>query len=523
MMAVSGTKGDIEARRRVLSLLGFLVTVIMMTITSVTKPTTSGSLHLQVEHMRVLRSRGKSTSNSTSSSSTSIPVPGPDLPAYDLFWDASVCEDQSAFSSFLATNRRKALDPMQHSNYDKDHTTTPIPTPSACVGENWVVMSDVHKLSDEVVSSLLASPLQPCIVIVALNSGINFPPSTLSTELASNSKVIFLGEEAQQGLGYAIAKELPWGHLSRKNIGYLYAIQNGAKTLLDTEGSLMPLPDQASRLAPHKILDVQEVYPMHRLFNPYSLAGLDDRRPRGMPVIDASNPNSRVRDGKNLMANLPWVYPQQNMEILHSLITTYPDLAASQLTDDGESLSPPRDVDQFSSWSVPRNTFIPYNAVSTIHRHKAFFGLMLPSTVPTSLSDVTRGYVTQRLLWEVGGQVAVTGPWGTRSNPMDSTSNTTLSQLIKEEQGFECKIQALLDYLGEVWEPDGKPLPAMMDAIYGHLYEMGVVDAVDVRLNRLWTQDLQRLGYGMPEVPPLIVTPALASGAAQRFALGIQG
>lgn len=41
--------------------------------------------------------------------------------------------------------------------------------------------------------------------------------------------VTFLGPEDQEALPYRIAAHLPWNHFGRKNIGYLYAIDHGAK------------------------------------------------------------------------------------------------------------------------------------------------------------------------------------------------------------------------------------------------------------------------------------------------------
>jgi len=41
--------------------------------------------------------------------------------------------------------------------------------------------------------------------------------------------VTFLSPEDQEKLPYRIAAQLPWNHFGRKNIGYLYAIDHGAK------------------------------------------------------------------------------------------------------------------------------------------------------------------------------------------------------------------------------------------------------------------------------------------------------
>lgn len=46
--------------------------------------------------------------------------------------------------------------------------------------------------------------------------------------------VTYLSVEDQDQLGYRIAKYIPLDHYARKNIGYLFAIANGAKTIYET-------------------------------------------------------------------------------------------------------------------------------------------------------------------------------------------------------------------------------------------------------------------------------------------------
>lgn len=67
--------------------------------------------------------------------------------------------------------------------------------------------------------------------------------------------VIFLSLEKQQRLGYKILDFLPTDSYARKNIGYLYAIQHGAKIIyeLDNENSpnsneVFVLPEKSKTL-----------------------------------------------------------------------------------------------------------------------------------------------------------------------------------------------------------------------------------------------------------------------------------
>ena len=71
----------------------------------------------------------------------------------------------------------------------------------------------LHKLVDESVLAPLPS---------------TYPGRTGPAEYDATG-VKYLTPDDQDALPYRIAKLLPWNHFGRKNIGYMYAIQHGAK------------------------------------------------------------------------------------------------------------------------------------------------------------------------------------------------------------------------------------------------------------------------------------------------------
>ena len=58
-----------------------------------------------------------------------------------------------------------------------------------------------------------------------------------------NSNVNFLSVEKQLQLGYTITSKLPYNHYSRKNIGYIFAIYEGAEVIIDSDDDNIPFPD----------------------------------------------------------------------------------------------------------------------------------------------------------------------------------------------------------------------------------------------------------------------------------------
>ena len=69
-----------------------------------------------------------------------------------------------------------------------------------------------------------------------------------SQHIDSSDNIIFLSIEDQKKLGYQFLELCPYDHYARKNIGYLYAIQQDADVIFDTDDDNLPydnwcLPD----------------------------------------------------------------------------------------------------------------------------------------------------------------------------------------------------------------------------------------------------------------------------------------
>lgn len=58
----------------------------------------------------------------------------------------------------------------------------------------------------------------------------------------SNERLIFLDVDAQLESNFKLADKLPFNHYSRKNIGYLQAIAQGAPCIYETDDDNAPLP-----------------------------------------------------------------------------------------------------------------------------------------------------------------------------------------------------------------------------------------------------------------------------------------
>ena len=55
--------------------------------------------------------------------------------------------------------------------------------------------------------------------------------------------------------------------------------------------------------------------------------------------------------------------------------------------------------------ALERGVLCPFNSQATLFYREAFHLLLIPSTTAMRVSDIWRGYFSQRLLWEMGSQL----------------------------------------------------------------------------------------------------------------------
>jgi hypothetical protein len=142
--------------------------------------------------------------------------------------------------------------------------------------------------------------------------------------------------------------------------------------------------------------------------------------------------------------------------------------------------------------SVPLGTMMPTNAQASLHAYDALWALLLPSTVHGRVSDIWRGYMAQRLMWNLDLVTAFARPWVVQYR----NSHNYLADLAAE--------QPLYRQAGEVirvlreWQPAARTLPGQIEELYVLLYELDILEARDVALAQAWLSDLLHVGYEFP-------------------------
>ncbi len=335
-----------------------------------------------------------------------------------------------------------------------------------------------------------------CLVVVADRGGSYHLPN-------AKGSVVFLSEERQEKLAryMAFVKTLPWNYAARKNIGYLFAIANGAEFIWDFDEHNTLDPSQTlERYTQAAASNTTLLVPDTRLrkecgvFNPFPIFRPSEQGtwPRGLPLERVNVPGCKLAPRYYLHE-----VPSKHVGIVQSLANQNPDrdsfnqlIQQNRITFQGAYEDHPV--------VVPPNTISPTNSQATLYSRIAMWSLFLPTTVHGHFSDTWRSYITQALATRSDMLVTFAGPFVTRDH---QPTNLTLStDMMCDDLQMHEKLQRLVSYLLTEWRYDS-PEPTLegaLERLYLDLYQIGVVKFEDVQLVQLWILALRSVGYKFP-------------------------
>ena len=295
---------------------------------------------------------------------------------------------------------------------------------------------------------------------------------------------VFLSIEKQKTLGYRIYDLLPYNSYGRKNIGYLYAIQHGAKIIYETDDDNSPASED---IAFHHQLETGDFYVYKTdstVVNPYEHFGQTTIWPRGYPlehIADRSSHNFLKCRGADT-------------SIQQGVVNGDPDVdAIFRLTrkDKGVDLKVEFDADA-PPVVLPPNTMAPFNSQNTLFFNKALWGMLLPITVSFRVCDIWRGYWAQRLLWDVGSQLSFFPPNAVQFR----NAHNYLDDFIEEKLLYH-DAGRLVEFLVK-WRSDENDFFSRVLDLSIAMVQEGFWKTDDAFLTEAWLADLISVGYEMP-------------------------
>ena len=341
-----------------------------------------------------------------------------------------------------------------------------------------------------------------CLVVVGDKKTDAAPYEALAA--ARPETVAYLGVAAQQALPYGTAAATPWNHFARKNLGYLYAMHAGAKTIFDFDDDnelVAPLP--ASAGAGVRALRPRVAKPLGKsgggsaFVNAYAAGfGGDGIWPRGLP-LPAINADAefRVVDGAAHAEDLDGA-----VGAAQGLADHDPDVDAIYRLGPRAALplpfAFPKDETAARSLVLDDFAVCPFNAQATLFDRHAFFALLLPHTVHGRVADIWRGYVAQRLFRLAGLKLAFLPPLVRQMRNDHDLQGDYMSERPLYETA-EALVRLLDD--AQVRRNGAGAVARAFEDVYVALYEFGFLQLDDVRYLQLWIADLAKVGVAFPD------------------------
>ncbi len=281
-----------------------------------------------------------------------------------------------------------------------------------------------------------------------------------------NVKFISVGDS----LGFAIESVLPFNHYSRKMLGYLFAMQNGAELIVDTDDDNIPFNDWGF---PEFEGDFLEVPENSGFVNIYKYFTSQNIWPRGLPL--------------NFIKNEPPTLTKAiktKIGFWQGLADGDPDVdAIYRLTDNTPCI--------FNKEQAPivlgKNSICPFNTQNTICKSELFPLLYLPSTVTFRFTDILKGLVAQPIMWNYGYSLGfVTANVFQERNAHD--------YMLDFESELPCYIQSqkVIDIVEENIKSTDS-ITANLFSAYEGLEKQGVVIKNELNILEAWIKDVENI------------------------------
>lgn len=299
--------------------------------------------------------------------------------------------------------------------------------------------------------------------------------------------VIYLSLESQKKLCYQTTKYISDNSYGRKNIGYLYAIEHGAKEILDIDDDILfnsnPINSLKTNLTRLRLCYANNIIHM---INPYTYFGRPDIWPRGFRLKDTNKNNTY--DFYTAMGDRLLIKP-----LIFNGLMKNPDLDTIYLQT-RENIYLENKNKKFYKPSplfyIPGN-YVPINSKNTLFLYEAFPAIALPISVTMKVSDIWRGYLAQRYIWGFNGVTILTN-----SNANYRRNITNISLDFKEERGLFFELGNLLECLNKEFDENDIKYPGMfIIKLIEILVENNILDKNDLDMYKAFLYDIESFGY----------------------------
>jgi hypothetical protein len=281
----------------------------------------------------------------------------------------------------------------------------------------------------------------------------------------------YLSLDRQYQLFKDLAYIVPVNHYARKNLGYLYAIQQGAEIIAESDDDNLPTSNYPNFYPAHvrvPVLECQEPV------NVYSYFTEKHVWPRGLPLDKVKNyihPNLLKEKDVNCYIQQGLVDLDPDVDAIYRL--TVPHTQNIQFTPN-------------KCIALSKGCYSPFNTQNTLFYKKVFPFMLLPISVHSRVTDIWRGYIAQRLLWELDSSLLFLSP-----TVYQLRNQHNLVKDFQEELPLYTKVHDLIELLNKYQSTNLNPCQMLLN-MYEYLFQHEFFNELEVQFSRTWIQEVSK-------------------------------
>ena len=350
------------------------------------------------------------------------------------------------------------------------------------ISDKWIVIT-VFSPPSSLIFNLEKSIYDYKIVVIGNNESNDKDWSIFD----SSKRIFYLSIEQQNNLNYRILKFLKPNSYFRKSIGYLYAIQNGAREIYEIDEEL---EFNSNQITNHDFKNKYISYVSQKdnlMINPYPHFGYANIWPRGFKIDDIG------RQTKNNFYLINSTNLFLKPLIFQGLINFFPDIDSifSLTRIKFENIYDFKVSNSHPLLYFPNN-FIPINSKNTHYLYEIFPLLIFPISFHENIADIWRGYLMQYFAWIIKGGVIYH-----ISDAFRRYFSKDNSSILNEKKNF-FQLNKFLNYLkmknANNIENKKDTLELLNDCLK-ILIDNNIFEKIDKKIYHAYLKDLNDIGY----------------------------
>ena len=344
--------------------------------------------------------------------------------------------------------------------------------------DKWIIMTVFNRPTKYIIN-LEKTIKNEKIVVIGNNKTIDS-----KWDIFKNSNnLIYLSIKVQKKLGYKILKFISDDSYYRKNIGYLFAIQHGAKEIYEIDEYLKFYPDSLSFININNSHIIYGKENHNKMINPYAHFGEPNIWPRGFVYKDINIDHTKTfyYAHYSKIKLKPMVYQgliNRNPDVDSLFILT--NLKINRILDINFSKNYPL-------LYLPGN-YVPINSKNTKFSYEVFPFLMLPMTANESISDIIRGYILEIFVHRYNGLIVY------HNNNVYNKNNIFNNSNILEEKEMLLCVNKILDIIKSN-ENKNYNSKKLLFKILNELIENNHLQKRELEIYKAFLKDLRNIGY----------------------------